>query len=386
MLMAEEEYKEMKQNEMKEDAMKSLEHRTYDSKREMDILDALDQVKMLNRRQAQVNFADMIDKVIHQEQKNEVNEMEKDIEQEAHRIYERMKIRRIRDYSDIKLNEDVDEKYKEDEEEVNFIDGNRNERENGLINIAINKSENRIIGNYNKDSKNLSYDSDKEQNYYKNDGVIILKNSDKNLKIENEIKNKKELNNANNERNSSNADILNKKRSFEIQENSVKIEYKNGESISDQNASNIENEKNNEEEIKKNFSKNNDKNKKNSIFDKIGDENNDNISDDEDSIEKDFEKNKEIFNFSGPNMKLKISKDANKNVYKNSKLVNTINKSNPNNKKSVNFLNPHPIAKSKPKVAHTLNTGKQVNNLVNKPKITGLSSLMSNYSTDHLSE
>lgn len=59
MLMAEEEYKEMKQNEMKEDAMKSLEHRTHDSKREMDILDALDQVKSSNRPEAQVNYEDM---------------------------------------------------------------------------------------------------------------------------------------------------------------------------------------------------------------------------------------------------------------------------------------------------------------------------------------
>ena len=40
----------MKQNKMKENAMKSLEHITYDSKREINILDALDQLKSLNRR------------------------------------------------------------------------------------------------------------------------------------------------------------------------------------------------------------------------------------------------------------------------------------------------------------------------------------------------
>ena len=37
MILAEDEYKELKKQEMKEDVMKSLEYRTYDSKREMDI-------------------------------------------------------------------------------------------------------------------------------------------------------------------------------------------------------------------------------------------------------------------------------------------------------------------------------------------------------------
>ena len=39
-----------KELESKEDAMKKLEHKTYDSKREMEILDALEEVRLLNKR------------------------------------------------------------------------------------------------------------------------------------------------------------------------------------------------------------------------------------------------------------------------------------------------------------------------------------------------
>jgi len=39
-----------KELESKEDAMKKLEHKTYDSKREMEILDALEEVRQMNKR------------------------------------------------------------------------------------------------------------------------------------------------------------------------------------------------------------------------------------------------------------------------------------------------------------------------------------------------
>ncbi len=42
---AEEALKEIKENEEEGNAMKFLEHKTYDSKREMDILDCLDEIK-----------------------------------------------------------------------------------------------------------------------------------------------------------------------------------------------------------------------------------------------------------------------------------------------------------------------------------------------------
>jgi hypothetical protein len=48
---------------MKEDAMKNLEYRTYDSKREMDILEATDKVKELNRREANIDFDVLMKKI-----------------------------------------------------------------------------------------------------------------------------------------------------------------------------------------------------------------------------------------------------------------------------------------------------------------------------------
>mmetsp|Transcript_499 Transcript_499/g.460 ORF Transcript_499/g.460 Transcript_499/m.460 type:complete len:166 (-) Transcript_499:663-1160(-) len=44
--------KEMREDEEEGNAMKYLENKTYDSKREMDIMDALDDIKQLNKRKA----------------------------------------------------------------------------------------------------------------------------------------------------------------------------------------------------------------------------------------------------------------------------------------------------------------------------------------------
>lgn len=44
-----------RQDEEKGDAMKALENRTLDSKREMDILDALDEIKAINQRHAKID-------------------------------------------------------------------------------------------------------------------------------------------------------------------------------------------------------------------------------------------------------------------------------------------------------------------------------------------
>ena len=66
MLLAEEEYEEFKKQEMKEDVMKSLEYRTYDSKREMDILDSIDQVKNLNK--GKINYNEIINNIIKDEE------------------------------------------------------------------------------------------------------------------------------------------------------------------------------------------------------------------------------------------------------------------------------------------------------------------------------
>lgn len=72
------------------DAMKALENRTLDSKREMDILDALDEIKSINQRHAKVDT----DKLLQQHAdvdklsiKKQEEQLEKD-RQEAHRAFE----------------------------------------------------------------------------------------------------------------------------------------------------------------------------------------------------------------------------------------------------------------------------------------------------------
>lgn len=123
MLMAEEEFKEIKQSEMKDDAMKSLEHRTYDSKREMDILDALDQVKSLNRRQAQINYDDLIEKAVRGKDREDLKLQEELVEKDAKEKFQKMRQRRIEDYNLIQ-NENSEEKSNvmQNKIEINSID------------------------------------------------------------------------------------------------------------------------------------------------------------------------------------------------------------------------------------------------------------------------
>ncbi len=130
MLMAEEEFKEVKKSEMKEDAMRSLEYRTYDSKREMDILDAIDQTKNINRREAILNHTEIAEKAL------AVNntQFEKDIDN----LYEeRRKIIRIDDLDNPDLEAEVqkfdmnkefnkiyeDEEVEEEDEEPKLFSG-----------------------------------------------------------------------------------------------------------------------------------------------------------------------------------------------------------------------------------------------------------------------
>jgi Saf4/Yju2 protein len=57
---AEQTLKEMKETEEEGNAMKFLENRTYDSKREMDILDALDEIKHLNKKKSGITYEDLL--------------------------------------------------------------------------------------------------------------------------------------------------------------------------------------------------------------------------------------------------------------------------------------------------------------------------------------
>jgi len=53
--------KEMRENEEEGNAMKTLEHKTHDTKREMEILDALDDIKQFNKRKAQITHDQLLD-------------------------------------------------------------------------------------------------------------------------------------------------------------------------------------------------------------------------------------------------------------------------------------------------------------------------------------
>jgi hypothetical protein len=320
MLMAEEEYKEMKQNEMKEDAMKSLEHRTYDSKREMDILDALDQVKSLNRRQSSINYQEMIDKVIHKENEKIEDDMEREIANIARNIYERVKIKRIRDFNENKFNGD-----------------------NGNLNDNNNDND-----NYNDNNENINFDDN----------------------IEN-----REFNSNNNNDNSLNINLI-KKNSFDIEDN---VNKKNDKD-QDFNFNKILNIKikrndNNDYEENESFSKNKIQKSR-----KFQEEKNDDEEFSEDSTSKDLNLKSKNFNYIGEvKSKLLISKrklnDDSDVIQVNSKkhLNTTSNtKININNIKNINNINK----------LHGLNSinKKELHN--NKKKSFGLSSLLLNYSEE----
>ena len=172
MLLAEEEYKAMKKQEMKEDVMKSLEYRTYDSKREMDILDAMDQVKTLNRRENNVNYDELIRKVVKEEDKVK-EELEKDKER-IKKIFEEKKKKK-----ESNLNED--NKNEDNNNNVVF----HNEEEKNEENLSKEQS----IGNNNTDDGLLRHkllrnessseesNNDKEEKMKEVDNIFKLKNN-----------------------------------------------------------------------------------------------------------------------------------------------------------------------------------------------------------------
>jgi hypothetical protein len=164
MLMAEEEFKEIKQSEMKDDAMKSLEHRTYDSKREMDILDALDQVKSLNRRQAQINYDDLIEKAVRGKDKEDLKLQEEIAEKDAKEKFQKMRQRRIEDYNII------------ENEKNDKIDENSNLSQNY---IEINSIEDKEKNNsHSIDFLNKKHQRENDDNTDKKQENIFLKSQD----------------------------------------------------------------------------------------------------------------------------------------------------------------------------------------------------------------
>ncbi|OQS04152.1 coiled-coil domain-containing protein 94 [Thraustotheca clavata] len=73
-----------REEEEKGDSMKQLENRTLDSKREMDILDALDEIKAINQRHAKVDTDALLAKVTQDEPPPEGDKVmtEEDIQEE----------------------------------------------------------------------------------------------------------------------------------------------------------------------------------------------------------------------------------------------------------------------------------------------------------------
>eukprot|EP00347_Sterkiella_histriomuscorum_P019157 403342728 len=82
-----------------DDAMKNLENRTYDSKREMDVLDALEEVKQMNKRLAKVNHEELLLKTLAKYDKDkDVEQRENDYIKESYEQHkERLKYKRIND-------------------------------------------------------------------------------------------------------------------------------------------------------------------------------------------------------------------------------------------------------------------------------------------------
>mmetsp|Transcript_29905 Transcript_29905/g.33975 ORF Transcript_29905/g.33975 Transcript_29905/m.33975 type:complete len:293 (+) Transcript_29905:39-917(+) len=99
------------------DAMKVLENKTYDSKREMDILDALEEVRLLNRREADLDINAVLDHVSAvKEVEQEMND--EDIARKAQSVFHDMqggmKVRRLREDED----EDEDEQSDDAKEDL----------------------------------------------------------------------------------------------------------------------------------------------------------------------------------------------------------------------------------------------------------------------------
>jgi len=105
-------YKKKRLQEEEGDAMKSLENRTFDSKREMDILDALNEIKLENRRYANPD----LDKVIEMVSRNKELELDQTDEEKLKKFKKRKIIEaqiKEEDESEEKLNSVDEEKESE---------------------------------------------------------------------------------------------------------------------------------------------------------------------------------------------------------------------------------------------------------------------------------
>ncbi|DAZ99106.1 TPA: hypothetical protein N0F65_008411 [Lagenidium giganteum] len=91
---AEEEAVKKREDEEQGDSMKALENRTLDSKREMDILDALDEIKAINQRHAKVDTDALLHNITHKNQAEAEEEAKKQLEEDqelVRRVFQQKK-------------------------------------------------------------------------------------------------------------------------------------------------------------------------------------------------------------------------------------------------------------------------------------------------------
>ena len=86
--------KEIREQEEEGNAMKFLEHKTYDSKKEMDMLDCLDEIKHMNKRKEQITHDQLLKAAFKIEEKQENNNSEDD-DKIINEIFKSRKIKRL---------------------------------------------------------------------------------------------------------------------------------------------------------------------------------------------------------------------------------------------------------------------------------------------------
>jgi hypothetical protein len=99
-----EELRKQQEEEEEYDPMKALENRTLDSKREMDILDALDEIRTRNARSERVDVDDVLDKLSAEDQgvvKQKLNEDELEDERLAASIFTSASGQKVRKLNDV---------------------------------------------------------------------------------------------------------------------------------------------------------------------------------------------------------------------------------------------------------------------------------------------
>ena len=178
MMLAEEEFKNNKLFEMKDDAMKNLEYRTYDSKREMDILEATDKVKELNRREAHIDFDNLIKKVRENDIKKEKGSKENINEKkEIEKMFKKLKKKEVEKSGDKNVQNKKEEIIEPKKLEDNlFLKKKVKREENELKDICINDKRLDFLDDNNSDK---SEEEKNIKNIFKKPLINFIKKSKK---------------------------------------------------------------------------------------------------------------------------------------------------------------------------------------------------------------